>query len=129
MTLTGQLAEPAVGNMVQWHSPGTALGGMTVPAVVTRVNADGTLSLSAMPVDSNFLVPADGSASVPHISDKEMILKRQQRNGSWDYLPQEKHLREILIQLAARVGQLEGREPPPPEKTKVKLRKTKPVTE
>lgn len=107
MAETGELMDPQVGNWVVWYPPNTSLNGQTVPAVITRVNADKTLSLSAAPLDSPYFVAPDGSASVPHASQEDLIRMRNGRNGCWDYMPQEKHLRQILIRLVERVKALE----------------------
>lgn len=72
-------------------------------AIVRFVNADGTLSLAAFPVNTNNILFAD---AIPHRDDPLAKKEDRYEAGVWDYYEHDKALRDELDDLRKQVAEL-----------------------
>jgi hypothetical protein len=102
-----QPPEVEAGDVVIHRPYGQRHGG--IPAIVTRVNADRTLALSAFFVGHRML-KADELESVAHEDDprnKQQAFR--QSRGCWTLAPRDQRQRELLADLVRRIEKLEAK--------------------
>lgn len=96
-----------VGDIVRWHVHGAS--GPGVPAIVTRVNSNGTLALSVIKVGYPTFDTNEKEA-VMHRDDPALPAKVHLRHaGYWTFSPREEILRNTIAALSGRIARLESK--------------------